>query len=444
MVETTSLSPTIVNHPSPDATTTSPSLTLVSNSPSSTTSGTSPKTPKTLPKKRRKALTIKEKRQTLRHIEEAIKSGLSVRAACQQVGTHHTNNNRYKVTVEKASTVDCKVNGGYRKIHPGKKGVLEEYKDVIERAIFELREQGIQVNTRYVRIEAGKLSPGFRAKSPVAKEHVIRRFIRRVGLCHRIGTHVAQKNHKETAEDSADFIKNMRPIVAGRDPDDVLNMDQTPIPFSYHSKKTLEKKGAKTVHVRASTTDTKRATLAAAVTGSGELLPPMLIFKGKKDGRIAKKDIKKYPVGSFYACQPKVWMDEEKMHEWINLVLIPWIKTRRAINPHAVLLLLLDSYRVHMMGPVVQRIQSLGVEVQHIPGGCTYLCQPVDVGINRPIKRAMEEQWEEWMYNGGGIKDGEAMTPSRELVAEWVIGTYKKITKETGKNAWMKKGYEWF
>ena len=39
-----------------------------------------------------------------------------------------------------------------------------------------------------------------------------------------------------------------------------------------------------------------------------------------------------------------------------------------------------------MMGSVVQRIQELGVEVQHIPGGCTSLCQPVNVGFNKPFK----------------------------------------------------------
>jgi hypothetical protein len=97
-----------------------------------------------------------------------------------------------------------------------------------------------------------------------------------------------------------------------------------------------------------------------------------------------------------------------------------------------------------MMGSVVLHIQALGVEVQHIPGGCTYLCQPVDVGINHPIKRAMEEQWEKWMYNGGGINGGKAMTPTRELVADWVIGMYKKIAKETRRNMLMKKGYKWF
>ena len=85
-----------------------------------------------------------------------------------------------------------------------------------------------------------------------------------------------------------EFMSLMRHKVANMNPDHVLNMDQTPIPFSYHNKRTWEEKGVKTVHSQASTTDTKRATLAATVTMNGEVLLPLLIFKGSKNGRIEK------------------------------------------------------------------------------------------------------------------------------------------------------------
>ena len=307
--------------------------------------------------------------------------------------------------------------------------------------MFELREQGLQVNTRTVRKEASRLSEDFKEKTKLAKVACIRRFVKRVGLSNRVSTHVAQKNHQETEEESSHFIALMKQKLAGMNPDDVINMDQTPIPFTFPSNRTLEKKGTKTIHVRTSTTDTKRATLAATVTGSGQLLTPFLIFKGKKNGRIAAKELQTYPKECIYACQEKAWMDESMMHKWIDCVLIPWKESR---NPNVIPVLILDAYRVHMMGSIVNRIQSLGIEVQHIPGGCTYLCQPVDVGINRPIKVEMTEQWEEWMVSGGGISDGVAKPPLRAQVAEWIVGSYKAITEETGRNAWRKTGYEWF
>jgi hypothetical protein len=232
----------------------------------------------------------------------------------------------------------------------------------------------------------------------------------------------------------------MRNKVTGMDLDHVINMDQTPIPYSYHSSRTLEKKGVRTVHVQSSTADTKRATLAATVTASGKLLRPMLIFKGKTCGRIEKNEFKTYSQECIYACQQKAWMDESMMIVWINKVLIPWKNT---INPTIVPLLILDAYRVHMMGSIVNRIQALGIEVQHIPGGCTYLCQPVDVGVNKSIKKEMTTQWEDWMTEGEGMTAGVAKEPTRKLLAEWIVGAYKNISEEMGHNAWKNKGFEW-
>ncbi len=39
-----------------------------------------------------------------------------------------------------------------------------------------------------------------------------------------------------------------------------------------------------------------------------------------------------------------------------------------------------------MMVSFVQRIQELGLEVQHIPGSCTSLCKLIDVGFNKLFK----------------------------------------------------------
>ena len=68
--------------------------------------------------------------------------------------------------------------------------------------------------------------------------------------------------------------------------------------------------------------------------------------------------------------------------------------------------LILDAYRVHVMGNIVNRIQSLGIEVIHIPAEC--LCQPVDVGISKTIKSRMRDKWEDWMIEGDGIIDDAA------------------------------------
>ena len=160
-------------------------------------------------------------------------------------------------------------------------------------------------------------------------------------------------------------------------------MDQSPALSSMESKTMLELAGLKTVHMLSSTSDTKRATVAVTVTASGHQLPLTVIFKGEPGGRIEREEIPQYPAGPLYVMQKKAWMDEAVMLQWVDKVLSPYINTQPV---HVVLVLLLDLYRCHMMGTVVEKINDLGVEVHHIPGGCTGLCQPIDVGYNRPFK----------------------------------------------------------
>ena len=82
------------------------------------------------------------------------------------------------------------------------------------------------------------------------------------------------------------------------------------------------------------------------------------------------------------------------------LVLKPYV----ANAPEKVIpLQIFNSYRCYMMGSVVQKIQELGVEVMHIPGRCTCLCQPVDIGFNKPFKNHMRKQWVSWMIAKGII-----------------------------------------
>jgi hypothetical protein len=140
-------------------------------------------------------------------------------------------------------------------------------------------------------------------------------------------------------------------------------------------------------------------------------------------------------------AKKKAWMDEAMMNVWIDLVSIPW---RNTWDPDIVPLRVLDAYCVDMKGSIVNRIQALGIEVQHISGGYTYLCQPVDVGINHSIKKEILNSGREWMINGGGVEDGVAKPPARRQVAEWIIGTYKSITEQAARNAWKKIGYKWF
>jgi hypothetical protein len=135
-------------------------------------------------------------------------------------------------------------------------------------------------------------------------------------------------------------------------------------------------------------------------------------------------------------------MDEGVMIAWVDETLTPYVANA---PKHIIPLLILDSYRCHMMGLVVQRIQELGIEVRHIPGGCTSLCQPKDVGFNKPFKDHMRKQWLPWMI-AEGIIHGTTRPPSRRDIAGWVDRAMTDMKREERiiKNARRKTGYKWF
>ena len=116
----------------------------------------------------------------------------------------------------------------------------------------------------------------------IARHSTIRRFINGHGFVHRMGTHLSQRQPSEMEENATDFVCVTREKLQMncRDEDYIINMDQTPVPFLYDPKETIEVVGRRTIHIRKSTCDTKRATCASTVTTSGKMITPFFVFKG--------------------------------------------------------------------------------------------------------------------------------------------------------------------
>ena len=100
----------------------------------------------------------------------------------------------------------------------------------------------------------------------------------------------------------------------------------------------------------------KRAMVAVTIAGDGTVLPLTVIFKDKPDGLIAWTEFSTYPTTHHYQCQDNAWIDERVMMAWVNDVLKPYVANA---PDHVIPLLILDSYRCHMMALVVNMIQEL-------------------------------------------------------------------------------------
>jgi hypothetical protein len=253
----------------------------------------------------------------------------------------------------------------------GPAGILGSIEMELLQFVFAKREQGINVRHMLVAFKASALlCDTFGPKSFNARLKAVGRFMQKLNYVYHRATHEATHALAEVSEEAKEFIEETRPLLEGphRDRRFIFNMDQTPLLFSYESLRTLEKRGKKTIFVHKSSNSTKRSTAALTVTAAGDFLTPMVIFKGTPTGLISRREPPQFDPTLIYGCQDSVWMDEGTMIRWVDEVFAAYI----AANPPPegmIPVLLLDSYRCHMMALVVSRIMALGVEVIHIPGG---------------------------------------------------------------------------
>ena len=133
-------------------------------------------------------------------------------------------------------------------------------------------------------------------------------------------------------------------------------------------------------------------------------------------------------------------MDERVMSEWVDKVLKPYARTA---PEEIVLAILLDSYRCHIMASIVNAIQDTGTEVEHIPGGCTGLTQPVDVRIGKPLKNRIRRHWEDYMLETG-LQQVLSKPPSRAVMAGWIIESLQSLSTTLVKNSWRHGRYSYF
>jgi hypothetical protein len=112
-------------------------------------------------------------------------------------------------------------------------------------------------------------------------------------------------------------------------------------------------------------------------------------------------------------------MDEQCMMLWVVDQILGPCHVMNPPPPGIQPVILLDAYCCHMMASVISKISELRIEVIHIPGRCTGLCQLLDVGVNKPFKHCICDLWEEWMTDMLD-KEGEICDVTHKEVAEWM------------------------
>lgn len=212
----------------------------------------------------------------------------------------------------------------------------QEVDEDILRWFLEKQDLQLAVSTemlkQHARVVISQVNTAFKAS-----DGWVQKFMRRHNLVLRARTSMAQKLPGDLEYKVVAFRDEMRSIRTRTDIDYRLlwNMDETPVYFDIVPGKTIEVRGKKTVKVRTTGLEKRHLTVVLSCTANGDLLPPMIIFKGKTDRSIRGL---KAPAGVIVAYQQKGWMDGDLMLKWIDGV---WNKSCQFNQPGAESLLVM-------------------------------------------------------------------------------------------------------
>jgi len=162
----------------------------------------------------------------------------------------------------------------------------------------------------------------------------------------------------------------------------IVNMDQTPLPFEYLEGRTYNQKGEKTIWAQSSQSgwDKRQATIQLTVFADGiPRVKPLVFFHGMGVGATIVTQQATYDARVVVKFNPKAYANSSNMVEWLDEQLILILEDRPT-------LLVLDLFRAHKTEEVLDTFSANDIVVSMIPGGCTSLVQPLDVSINRPFK----------------------------------------------------------
>jgi hypothetical protein len=168
-------------------------------------------------------------------------------------------------------------------VHAGPTSILDEVTQDLLHFIDTWRSKGLPVNRIALVRKARSLVPELETKSEYAVKQSVSRWMTKHRLAHRMATHKAQRHPSEVEGEALDFLSYIRPILQerNRDPDFIINMDQTPVFHAMDFRMTIDRVGTRTVNLRTSAADSKRVTVAVTVTASGRRVKQMVVFKGE-------------------------------------------------------------------------------------------------------------------------------------------------------------------
>ena len=177
-------------------------------------------------------------------------------------------------------------------------------------------------------------------------------------------------------------------------PEQIWNVDETGLTTVQKPKNVVAAKGLKQIGSVTSGERGSLITMCAAVSATGNTVPPMFIFP-----RHNFKDhfIRDGPTGCIGTAHPSGWMTEENFFIFLK----HFAKHARPTTEKPVLLLL-DNHHSHLGIETLNFAKANGIITLSFPPHCSHKLQPLDRTVFGPFKRFMMTSQDNWMRNNPG------------------------------------------
>lgn len=272
-------------------------------------------------------------------------------------------------------------------------------------------------------------------------------FMTRAGLVKRKATKAARKVPDDFADQKVNFLESIRKARTDDSiPDDlVVNWDQTGVRLVPSSDWTMADCGSKQVEVRG-LGDKREITVLLAITMSGVLLPPQVLYTGKTDRCHPRQS---FPEEWDIHHSENHWSNEGTMLHYIEHVLVPYVtatRLRLELPDTQPALAIFDVFAAHRVQSVKDRLKEANIKFVYVPAGCTGELQPLDLAFNDPFKRAMKQKFTDWYAAEVKVAldedrpvDINLNTASiKERHAQWLVQVVTELEKD---EALIKRGF---
>ena len=213
--------------------------------------------------------------------------------------------------------------------------------------------------------------------------------LRRMGFVKRKGTTKAKGSVEDFEEVKRKYLQDMELVISMDEiPDDlVINFDQTGIHYIPVSDWTMAEEGAKRIEIAGK--DDKRQIMAVfAGSMGGEFLLQQLVYEGKTTRCLPHYT---FPSRWHVTYSANHWSNEDTMNEYLEHIILPYIRNKRAQLKLADNYPALLTFAMHCPHP-----DPPNINVVLIPSNCTNRLQPLDLSVNKLAKSFLRNEFQTW------------------------------------------------